>query len=235
MDHEDFDVQSLATYLHLTPEQVRKMASRDRLPGRRIGGDWKFSRADIHHWFEEKIGAADEKDLVEVEQVLESKKSPEGLQEIRISQLLNEDRIAIPLEARTRNSVVEKVCAIPFATGMLWDPEKMAEAIRAREQLHPTALENGVALLHPRRPLAGILAEPFLALGITSTGIPFGGPRGVLTDVFFLIAMIDEACHLRVLARLSRLIAQETFVEEIRSAGSPAAVIQLISDYEENI
>ncbi len=34
----------------------------------------------------------------------------------------------------------------------------MAEAVRSREQMQPTALENGVALLHPRRPMAKILA-----------------------------------------------------------------------------
>ena len=34
MAEEDFDIDSLASYLHLTPSQVRKMADRDRLPGR---------------------------------------------------------------------------------------------------------------------------------------------------------------------------------------------------------
>ena len=53
-------------------------------------------------------------------------------------------------------------------TGWLWDVAKMAEAVRAREDLLPTALENGVALLHPRRPLANIIDRPFLALGRTS-------------------------------------------------------------------
>jgi futalosine hydrolase len=41
-------------------------------------------------------------------------------------------------------------------------PAVMAEAVAAREDLHPTALENGVALLHPRRPQTSILAEPLV-------------------------------------------------------------------------
>ena len=94
-------------------------------------------------------------------------------------------------------------------TGLLWDAEKMTAAVRERENLHPTALENGVALLHPRRPLQQILAEPLVALGITQAGIPFGESHGVLTDVFFLICSTDDASHLRILARLSRLITAE--------------------------
>ena len=50
--------------------------------------------------------------------------------------------------------------------------------------MHSTALDNGVALLHPRRPMPAILAEAVLALGITPGGIPFGS-GGSLTDIFF--------------------------------------------------
>ena len=46
----------------------------------------------------------------------------------------------------------------------MWEQDKFAEAIRAREVLHSTALDNGVALLHPRRPMHGCLMDPFLAL-----------------------------------------------------------------------
>ena len=71
MAEESFDIDSLAVYLHLTPEQVRKMADRDRLPGRRVGGQWRFSKAEIHHWFEDRIGASNENELIEVEKVLD--------------------------------------------------------------------------------------------------------------------------------------------------------------------
>jgi len=42
-----------------TPDQVKKMAERNKLPGRRIGGQWRFSQPEIHQWFEERIGASD--------------------------------------------------------------------------------------------------------------------------------------------------------------------------------
>ena len=182
---EDFDVMSLAAYLHLSPEQIRKMASRDRLPGRRVGGKWRFSRAEIHQWFEKKIGASDEQGLSEVEKVLYRNPGNDAGDEPRISELLMPETTYVPLLARTKSSVIKNVCDLTAQTGRLWDPVKMAEALTSREELHPTALGNGVALLHPRRPLPSIMGDPFLALGITTSGIPFGGPRGCLTDVFF--------------------------------------------------
>jgi PTS system nitrogen regulatory IIA component len=234
---EDFDIDSLASYLHLNPDQVRKMANRGRLPGRRVGGDWRFSHAEIHHWLEEKIGVSDNEQLIEVQRVLDQQQQTirSSSAEIDIPQLLSVDRICIPLNARTKNSVIDRMCEFAADSGALWSPKEMAEAIRRREELHPTALENGVALLHPRRPQPGFFGEPFLALGITSSGIPFGGPRGCLTDVFFLIASSDESFHLRVLARLSRLIHITDFIENLRVAGDNAVAWQLVADADNSI
>ncbi len=109
-------------------------------------------------------------------------------------------------------------------TGWLWDPEAMLQAVKTREELCSTAMDNGVALLHPRRPMTHILERPFLSLGIATTGIPFGGSRSGLTDVFFLICSVDDRQHLRTLARLGRLLTKEGICGGTRA---PAAIPRL--------
>jgi PTS system nitrogen regulatory IIA component len=229
---EDFDVDSLAKYLHLAPEIVRKMAERGKIPGRRVGGDWRFAPAEIHHWFEDRIGISDENELIEMQRVFEGHAKFKAEQDYKISELLSVERIAKPLFARTKNSVIEQMCELSAQSGALWQPTEMAEALRNREQLHPTALENGVALLHPRRPKPDLFGEPFVALGVTMSGIPFGGPRGCMTDVFFLIASTTDAFHLKLLAQLSRLIQQADFLERLRAAEDPLDAWQVIVDTE---
>lgn len=234
MANDDFDIESLAKYLHLAAAQVARMAERDKLPGRKIGDQWRFSQAEIHHWLEDRIGVSDLDELSQVEGALD-RAGPDDEATISIAGLLPVDAIAVPLAARTRGSVISAMTELAAASGHLWDPEKMAEAIRARETLHTTALENGVALLHPRRPLPNIISEAFLALGTTSQGIPFGGGRNNLTDVFFLIASTDDRGHLRTLARLSRLIAEPELLAGIRQAASPREVHDLITEFERKL
>ena len=195
MASKDFDIDSLAAYLHLSPQQVGRMADRGKLPGRRIAGQWRFSEAEIHHWLEDRIGLSDEEQLVQVENVLD-RHHGEQVEVVSIAKMLPLQAIAVPLQARTRGSVIDQMAKLAAQTGLLWDPQRMAEAVRERENLHPTALDIGVALLHPRRPMPKILAEPFLALGRTYQGVPFGGPRGGLTDTFFLILSTDDGGHL---------------------------------------
>lgn len=231
MTRDDFDLDSLAKYLHLLPAQVQRMAERGTVPGRRHGGEWRFSLAEIHHWLEDRIGAADDADLQTVEGVLNRAAHEQPLP-VRIVEMLPLSGIALPLESRTRGSVISDMCELAASTGFLWDPEKMAEAVRVRENLHPTALENGIALLHPRRPLPQILAQPLIAFGRTQSGMPFGAEGGQLTDLFFLICSVDDASHLRTLARLSRLIGSPGFLEALRFSDSPSDLLAEVGRLE---
>jgi len=235
MTHEDFDIDSLASYLHLAPAQVAKLADRGKLPGRKVGGQWKFSQAEVHHWLEDRIGASDEEELIEVEGVLHrANRNPES-ESLLIASLLPIEAINVPLPARTKNSVITSMVKLAASTGFLWDPDKMAEAVRARENLHPTALDNGVALLHPRRPLATILSDPVLALGRTHQGIPFGGAKGSLTDIFFLICSVDDRGHLRTLARLSRLVADPAVLAMIRQGDDAQEIHDTLAEFERQL
>lgn len=227
MADDDFDISSLAAHLHMLPMQISKLADRGKIPARRIGGQWRFSRAEIHHWLEERIGLSTADELVEMESNLQRTDTSE-LGDVAIAAILPVEQIAVPLAARTRSRVISSMSELAATSGMLWDPGKMADAVTAREDMHPTALDIGVALLHPRRPQASILGEAVMALGITSQGIPFGGAGG-LTDVFFLIAATSDHEHLRMLARVSLLISDTNWLAELRAASDAPAAHQLIA------
>lgn len=227
---EDFDVSALAAYLHITPDQVLKLVKQGKLPARRIGGQLRFAEAEIHHWLEDRIGVSDESQLVKVEEALQ--RSEPQHPSWTIAELCPPERIAVPLASRTRGSAIRDMCALATEGGLMWDAAAMAQAVLAREELHPTALDNGVALLHPRRPQTSILADSVLALGITSQPLAFAS-GGQLTDIFFLICSYDDASHLRILARLSRMLAVADTLKQLRLAGSAGEAHQVLADAEQ--
>jgi PTS system nitrogen regulatory IIA component len=229
---EDLDVPRLADYLHLTPDQVKKMAVRGRLPGRKVGGEWRFSEAEIHHWLEERIGASDPDELDKVQRVLDRAAGEEV--DRPIHELCTVDTIAVPLNARTRGSVIRSVCELAAKSGLMWDAHAMAEAVQAREQMHPTALDCGVALLHPRRPQTSILADSVVALAVCRSALPFSD-SGQLTDVFFLICSYNDDIHLRILAKLSRMIADGQMLAELRHCQTPSEAWECLRKAEEAI
>lgn len=232
MASKDLDIEQLADYLHLTVGQVSKMAVRGKIPSRKVNGEWRFSESEIHHWLEEQIGVSDPEELERMERVLQRNIDVSSDDRALLVDFMSPLSVAVPLEVRTRNSVIREMCKLAESSGLLWDAMAMAEAVSAREDLHPTALENGVALLHPRRPQSSILAEPLVALGISPQPIAFGNSAGHLTDVFFLICSTDDRVHLRILARLARLVTDDVFLTMLRSASSGSDAMDLIRTAE---
>jgi len=235
MPHANLNLQQLSRYLHLPDAQIRKLVDKGAIPSRRVNGELVFSREEVHHWLEQRIGISDENELMQVEEAL-IKSMPPGTAEgdLSLAALIPDGTIALPLKAKTRDSVIRSMVQLAGTTGLLWDTDAMAEAVKAREELHTTALDNGVALLHPRRPMASILGDSFLVLGIVPSGVPFGGVSG-LTDIFFLICSMDDRVHLRILTRLSRVLTHPDFLRRLRESSDESEIRELISEMEGSI
>jgi nitrogen PTS system EIIA component len=227
MGSDMMDVEQLAAYLQRDVREVGKLASRGHLPGHKVGGEWRFARAEINHWIETQLPAYTEKQLASLE--------AGGDGEPLLAGLLSEASMAVPLAAATRASVLRELVTLAEQTWQVYDPDAIHEAIRQREEMGSTALPNGVAIPHPRRPLPAALGESVLAFGRTASGIPFGAPHGGLTDVFFLVCCRDDRTHLRVLARLTRLFLRPSFLDDLRAADTPAAAWEKITAAEREL
>jgi excisionase family DNA binding protein len=43
-------ISELATYLRIAPSTVYRLSSEGKIPGRKVGGGWRFSRKTIEEW-----------------------------------------------------------------------------------------------------------------------------------------------------------------------------------------
>jgi PTS system nitrogen regulatory IIA component len=234
MGSDMMDMEQLAAYLRRDVREVGKLASRGQLPGHKVGGQWRFARAEINHWIETQMHAYTEQQLADLETV-SARDVASTPEEPLLAGLLSEANIAVPLAASTRASVLKELVNLAEQTWQVYDPEAVLDAIRQREELVSTALPSGVAIPHPRRPLPAALGESVMAYARTASGIPFGAPHGVLTDLFFLVCCRDDRTHLRVLARLTRLFLRPGFLEELRGAQTAAESREIIVSAEQEL
>ncbi len=231
MGNDVMGLEELATYLHRDVREVSKMASRGYLPGQKVAGNWRFHRVEINHWLEGQLSGYTEQQLTAVE--AGSDRNPEY--EPLLAEFLAETAVAVPLPASTRVSVLRELVNLAERSWQVYDASALLEAIRQREDTGSTALPTGVAIPHPHRPLPNALGEAVIAFGRTASGIPFGAERGGLTDLFFLVACRDDRTHMRVLARLSRLLLRPGFVDELRTADTPGDAWERILNEERQL
>lgn len=228
---ETLDIGQLAAYLSRDVREVGKLASRGHLPGRKVNGEWRFARAEINHWIEGQLHEYGEDELA----ALESAHGAE-IEEPLLANLLCETRVAVPLVASTKVSVLRDLVKLAATAWQVYDPDAVHEAILKREEMASTAQANGVAIPHAHRPFGdGVLGEPLVCFARTPRPVVFGGPKGSLTDLFFLVLSKDDRTHLRVLARLARVIRREGLLASLRMAEAPAEAHELLLAAEREV
>jgi PTS system nitrogen regulatory IIA component len=231
MPYRTLTIQEVARMLGTDVRRVERMAQRGEIPSQKIGGRFRFNRAEVTEWLQQRVGGMSDEHLAQVDAgMTEQRQAPED--ESIIAPLLRIEAVTTNLGSRTKDSTLRELVALVEKTGLVLNAQELVEAVLHREELHSTAMENGIAIPHPRRPLPYALTEPVLAVARTTGGIAFGAPDGRLTDLFFLTASQDDRHHLHILARLCRMLYDEEFVVSLREAATPREMIELMQKRE---
>lgn len=223
--HDPYSIEELARQLGRDRREIEKLVNRGRIPGRKVAGEWLFHPTEITQWLEREMREFTDRELAQVERTQRSTTDPH---ELTISSLLPQELIAVPLQARTRRSVMESLVEVAGRTWQVWEPATILSAVQAREEIMSTAFDSGVAIPHPRNPLPDSIGQSLIAFGRTFSGVPFGASNGSLTDIFFLVLAQDARTHLSILARLGRLIRIPDFLSRLRMTDSSEATYELI-------
>lgn len=229
MPHEQMDAQKIAAYLHMDIREVNKLAARGQIPCRKVGGNFVFRKGQVDHWVEAQMHEMHVDRLARIEKGVSKHHGFEDelWNKPLVYPLIPDKGLAVPFKARTRDSAIRALVKLADSVGMVYAPDELRDEIRKREELCATALIPGVALPHPRHPVPYDIAESFVVVGLTPSGIPYGAPDGSLTRLFFLICCKDERTHLHVLARLARMLQQGP-LDEMLHCDSPTLLRELL-------
>ena len=232
MSHESFTLDELARHLGRDRRELEKLVQRGRIPGRKVGEEWVFSQTEITQWLEQEMRAFSSPELANLES---QQQSHELDADLPVSSVLSIETIEIPLEARTKRSVLESLVEVAGRTWHIWEPAAVLKAVQEREEVMSTAFDHGVAIPHPRNPLPDAVGQPVIAYGRTYKPIPFGGFKGGMTDLFFLVISRDASTHLHLLARLGQMIREPEFLDALRDCDDARSALEVIQRADSEI
>src|SRR5688572_17058301 len=216
-DGQLLTIHELAVYLHLDEATVNKLVSAGKIPSLQLDRQWRFKKSAIDQWIEEQL-VGDEENFVDV---------PDGMK-LPLEDLLPDQAIIPNLRANTPIAVIEELAARAYTNGWLADKPWFVGAVVERESLASTAMDGGVAFLHTRAKDKGKIARPFLIVGRSWEGIPFGAVDGSPTYLFFLMGLKYDRLHLPILGRLARALRNPATIAKLRSLQSPDQVRALL-------
>jgi PTS system nitrogen regulatory IIA component len=130
-----------------------------------------------------------------------------------------------PREALT--NFIKALSPVPPIPG-----DKLLEAVMEREALMSTSIGGGIALPHPRNPLAAETSEQFAAVAFLEKSVDWNSLDGEPVDTLLLIVSSSAKQHLRTLSEITFFCRQEDFKLLLKNHASREELLRFIREAE---
>jgi len=150
---------------------------------------------------------------------------------MQIADILNVDRIKAPLQASTKQGVIEEMVDVLVANGDLAAREPALAAVLERERTRTTGIGSGLAVPHGK---TAAVKKLIMAIGKPAAPVDFSSVDGKPVNlVLLLLSPIDQVGpHIQALAHISRLMSIDSLRKKLEDATSPQQILKLILDKE---
>jgi len=152
----------------------------------------------------------------------------------RLTDLLNVQRIKVPLLADSKEEAIRELIDLLAANGDLSDAQGALDAVLDRERIRTTGIGNGLAIPHGK---SNGVDRPMMALGRTAEPIGFDSIDDKPVQLIALLISPPEQTgpHIQVLARACRLLSFSDVQKALCNAATAEQMLQTIRRKEEEL
>ena len=150
---------------------------------------------------------------------------------MRLTDFLDARLVLLGMDATDTESALGAIAGHAALHEASLDSGVVARALLVRESAHSTAMGRGVAIPHATVPE---LDRTVLVLGIEPLGVRFGSPDDEPTRVFFTLLSPpgQESQHIKLLARICRLMRHPGFIDALLGSATPEAAVDVIASVD---
>lgn len=145
-----------------------------------------------------------------------------------LNDILAPAAVVSPLKAHGKKQALQEIAQHAAAlTGL--EERDIFEALLQRERLGSTGIGDGIAIPHGRLPgidrLVGLFAR-------AEKPVDFDALDGQPVDIIFVLIAPEGAGadHLKALARVARVLRNQSVLDQIRQARDPSAIYAILSE-----
>jgi PTS system nitrogen regulatory IIA component len=150
---------------------------------------------------------------------------------MKIADILTEEVVIPELHAAGKREALEEMTAVLAAAHPEIDGHRLRQVLEEREKLGSTGIGGGIAIPHGKLPgLSHVLA----VFGRSPRGVDFDAVDGAPTRLLFLLVAPEDSSgmHLKALARVSRLLKEQSVRERLLACGDRSGLLQIIREAE---
>ena len=211
--HEILTVEEVASYLRLSERTVYDWAQRGEIPCGKLGTTWRFKRADIERWINDRLS---------------SKTVPAPRYGMGLGDIFTEKQVLF-LETVSKHTALRQMIDVLAETAEVADKNELTEEIFRREDLMSTGIGFGIAIPHVR---LETVADIVMAVGISRD--PITDYESLDADPVRIICMLaaakdQHAQYLKTLAAISNRLKEPALRSALLNAENKHTVYTLLT------
>jgi mannitol/fructose-specific phosphotransferase system IIA component (Ntr-type) len=146
---------------------------------------------------------------------------------ITLTDLLDERQVILGLRSRKAPNALREIIDLLAQNGKIGNPKTFFEKVLAREEAHPSVVENGAAFPHARTDLVD---EIVIGIGRSRAGIPFGANLG-RARLIFVIGVPERLVndYLICVGTLVRVVRDDAIRSALLHAQTPREFIDALT------
>lgn len=232
----DLKIKDVADLLNVSETTVRRWVSDGKIPNYRINQHHYFSRTEIESWvishkFDKNHSASCS--IAKKEMGILPTSVRNGNKQFSLFRAVHKGDVLQHLVAKSKEELIREVMK-KVAKTLHLDEEMMADLLLEREQLMPTALNNGIAVPHARDTLLNAHHDAVVVVFL-ETPLDYGALDGKPVHTLFFLFACEEKRHLHLLAKIAHLSSQMNALEFFRTQPSKQKLLAFMREWESQI
>ena len=238
----DLKIKDVAELLNVSETTIRRWLAEGKIPAYRLHHQYRFSRIEIENWMlscrlQKETGnflpSGEEQIYPPKEEEKDEHDHKKGMQQFNLFRAVNKGGVFNDMRSLKKEELIrETMDRVSGDLGM--DPLGMTDLLLDRENLMPTALNNGIAVPHTRDfTLKG--PQDVVVVVFPKEPIDWGAlDENPVHTLFFLFAC-DDKRHLHLLAKLAHLSSNDEALELLSSRPEKKELLDYIKDWESGV
>jgi PTS system nitrogen regulatory IIA component len=222
----NISVKEAALLLSVSEKTIYRWIKQDILPAYKVHENYRFNRTELLEW------ATSQRKGVALEAFTEPASEAESLPSLY--EALEAGGVFYRIEGDSREEVLASAVMhlrLPEETNRHY----LEQMLVTREKLASTAINNGIAIPHPRSPGLVNVLRPTVTLFFLEHLVDFNALDGQPVSILMPIISPNLSSHLHLLSRLAFVLRDPEFVQVLSSEACREKIFAALSLAEKKI
>ncbi|MBA2368139.1 MAG: PTS sugar transporter subunit IIA [Candidatus Protochlamydia sp.] len=232
----DLKIRDVADLLNVSESTIRRWISDGKIPTYRINQHYYFSRTEIENWvISHKLdmthGSSPFTAQKKNDSIAPSKKiaTTSGVQQYSLFRAIHKGEVLHHVLGSTKEEIIRATMK-KMAKHLNIDAEVMTDLLLDRENMMPTALNNGIAVPHTRDSL--LAHHDAIVVVFLDKPLDYGALDGKPVHTLFFLFACEDKRHLHLLAKIAHLSSNPDSLDFFQTKPGKDELLTFVKEWE---